>query len=156
MAHPSNSRVTSRPARACRVITRIVSSPATVPTTIRQLGVVDRERQRLGLPRVGPQHQQLLHEIDAAQVLHDGPPQGRVGQSAGALRRAGPFVRAVTRALDELQLLDVTRDCGLRGIESAFPELLPERVLAADGFVRHQIEDGRLPVALHKYGDYIQ
>ena len=78
-AQPSNSRVTSRPgARVPRDQQyRVVARDR--PHDLRQLGPIDGQRQRLRSAGIGPQHQQLLHLIDAPQVLPHRAPDRRLG-----------------------------------------------------------------------------
>ena len=78
-------------------ITRIVSSPAIVPTTSGEAGAVERLGERLRLAPAGADDDELLHAIDAAQELGGGALER--GERGLRVRRlgAGPLVGAVAR-----------------------------------------------------------
>ena len=142
------------PARpsASRAMIRMVSSPASVPATSSQARAIDRQPEQLRLPGPGLEHDELLHRLDVDQVLGE---RARRARRCAVGRRcrlgAGRLIRAVRRALQQAELLDVARQRGLRHVEAARRQPLPQLFLAAHGFLLHDVENGGLPPALHIY-----
>ena len=91
--------------RAPRAITRIVSSPAIVPTTSGSARAIERLGQRLRLAAAGADDDELLDALDVAQELGGGALER--GERGLGVRRvgAGPLVGAVAGALHQAEIL---------------------------------------------------
>lgn len=118
---------------------------------LRQAGAIDRERERLSLPRVGPQHQELLDRLVPPQVFVDGTLKHGLCVDRLNFGPASPTVSPIRRAFDEPQLLDVSRQRRLRRLDAPVAEPDPELLLAGNWFLLNEFEDGGLPTRLHKY-----
>ena len=116
-----------------------------------QFRLINREREGLSQPRVGAQHEQLLHQINPTQVVRDSATKGRISCPRAVELCSWPTIRAIRRPLDQSQLLDIPRDGRLGCIEAPGAQPLPQLVLAGNGFVGDQLEYGRLAIVLHIY-----
>ena len=66
-----------------------------------------------------------------------------------ARAHAGTLVGAVAGALHEAEILDVARDCGLRGLEAGAGQPAAQRFLAVQEFAIDQFEDGGLSAGFY-------
>src|SRR5438094_2034284 len=129
---------------------RVIARDA--PDRLRQLRAIDRDRERLRLPDAGSNDDELLHPFDAAEEVGRGAfERGERGFRVRRVR-AWPLVRAVARALDEAELLDVARDRRLRGVEAARAETPAKLLLAVERFAVDELEYGGLAARFHQVG----
>src|SRR5262249_46234712 len=119
------------------------------PDRVGQLCAIERQRERLRLADAGADDDELLHAIDAAQELGGRALEGEQrGFRIGGFG-AGTLVRAVARAFDEAELLDVARDRRLRRFVAALQQPPAELLLAVERFAIDQLEECALSAGLH-------
>src|SRR5262245_1797754 len=115
-----------------------------------QLRAVDRFGQRLCLSAAGPDDDELLHALDAAQERGRRPLERRQRRLRAGRLDARPLIRAVAGALDQAELLDVARDGRLRRLEAALVKPLAEQLLALERLAIDELEDDGLPARFHE------
>ena len=115
----------------------------------RQAGAVERLGERLGLAPAGPDDDELLDAIDAAQEFVGGALER--GERRLGVRRLGarPLVGAVAGALDQAELRDVARDGRLRRLEAALMQPAAQQLLAVQRLAVDELEDDGLAARLH-------
>src|SRR5262249_31688006 len=119
---------------------------------IGQLGPIDRLGERRRLRRLGPEHDELLDDVEPLERPRDGPPErGGPVHPGGRLARRRALVSPVLRALYEAEFADVPREGRLRDLDPLGQEPLPQLLLAGDGLPVDQLDHKRLPIGLHKY-----
>src|SRR5204863_8980599 len=110
---------------------------------------VEGDGERLGLRRAGTDDDELLHALHAAQEVAGRPLERRARGFRARRFGAGALIRAVARALDEAEILDVARDGRLRCFEAARVQALHDLLLAVQRFLVDEFEDEGLPTRLH-------
>ncbi len=115
-------------------MTRIVSSPAMVPSTSGSFARSMASASGCASPGAGAQHEQLLRLLDAGQVVDQRALQvvpGGVAAGADGLVVGRRLVGAVGGALHQAELLDVARQRGLGHVEALGEQALAQLFLAA-------------------------
>src|SRR6266542_1934431 len=120
---------------------------------LRQPRAIDGDGQRLCLPCVRLQNDQLIDDVVAAEVIVNGRAAFFFGVDAGGQLGPRAAVRPVRGALDQAQVTDVAGQRGLGGVDASAAEPLPQLFLARDRLSVHDFQDGGLPVGFHNYAD---
>ena len=111
---------------------------------------IDGDGQQRGLPRIGPQHHQLLGSLGPGQELGRGPLEA-AQRVAGDGRPDAALVGAVAGPLDDAEFLEIARQCGLRHVHALGMEALPQHLLAGDALTMDDVENDAVPVPFHVY-----
>jgi hypothetical protein len=116
---------------------------------LRKFCSIDSHRQRLRLTWIRTQNKQLLNLVKPAQILGNGATNFFLSASVSTRWHSRFLIGSVSCPFHKSQFLNISGNCGLRGVETAFPQPLPQFVLARQGFLCNEVENGRLPVSLH-------
>ena len=157
-ARARNRRARASPPFGSRPMTSTVSSPAMVPSTSGELGLVDGAGEELGGTGRGAQHDQVGARLGADEQL--GAEAGQPVRGGGGLpRRRGSSVAALAgdgvhegaggRAhLDGVELDEVARQRRLRDVHAGRGEQLGELGLGAHLVGADEVDDLLVPGAL--------
>ena len=122
-------------------MTRIVSSPAIVPTTSGSRARSIATPEQLRLARAGLDDQSCCDD----STLSRNSPSARdsVTTAAAAVAASGPAPGTRRRRpLDQPELLDIARKRRLRDVEARGHQMLPQLLLAAHRLALDDLEDG--------------
>ena len=149
-----SSRLTSAAARLpSRATTRIVSSPAMVPTVPASCARSSASASACACPRPVRSTTSCCTRSTWRRNSDDGPLEHRAGQLGARGVEARPLIRAVAGALDEPEVGDVARDRRLRGVESLLVQAAPHLLLAVERLEIDEFQDDRLTSGFHEGHD---
>ncbi len=141
----------SAPVIGSRATTRMVSSPAIVPTTYGQGRAVDRAGQVVGRARRGAQHREVAAGVGGHQQVTQQPrqPFGAAGDAAHRAAVLGHDVDADAAVgaaqLDRAEFLEVARQRRLGDVDALVGQHRGQFGLAAHRIRRQDRDDARLP-----------
>src|SRR5687768_4477968 len=117
-----------------------------------QTGSIDRHGERLRLSCVGPEHDQLIDDVVAAEVVVNRGPAFDFGIDRRLGPGSGASIRPVRCPFDQSQIANIARQGGLRDLDCPqAAQSLAQLFLAGDSLAIDDLQDRRLSNGLHNY-----
>src|SRR5262245_34477616 len=117
---------------------------------LRQLRAINRLGKSRSLALSRATHDELLHTIRAAKNLSRSALERRKSRFRVPVVFPRPSIRAVARAFDQSQLLDVAGNRCLRRVEAALTQTTAQLLLIVERIAIDEFQDDGLPARFHE------